>query len=306
MIGYLARRVLQGAFVIVGVALIVFFVTRLISDPVRIMLPLGSTQEQYDTLRRALGLDQPLPLQFAGFLRDVVRLDFGESLSMRAPVTPIVLARVPPTAMLVGAALALAMVIGVPLGVGASLRPGRGLDRALTTASLVALSVPQFWLGAMMILLFAVTFRWFPTSGSAGWQSLVLPGLTLALPIAGRLAMVTRSVMIDQLQSAYVVTQRAKGMSEPHIVLRHALRNALVPILTLASWEAAYGLAGYAVIVETVFAYPGIGLLAINAIRDQDIVLLQGVVFVVALIVVVLNIVTDLIYTRIDPRLALD
>jgi peptide/nickel transport system permease protein len=306
MIRFLARRTIHGIVVMLIVTFTVFFVTRMIADPVRTMLPLHATEEQRDTLRDALGLSEPIWQQFVTFVGDLLTLDLGESLWQRAPALDLVLDRLPATFLLVATGTLLGLAVFIPLGVVAALRPGSWLDRSLVTVSLFGLSMPQFWLGAMLILIFSVKLGWFPTSGNLTVSSLVLPSLTLALTGGGRVAQIARSSMLDQLRQPYVTTARAKGFSSSYILWRHVLRNALVPILTIAAWEVARSIAGYAVVVETVFAWPGIGRLAIQAIQSDDIILLQAVVFVAAFLVVVINIVSDLLYTYIDPRIKLN
>lgn len=302
---FVLQRVLQGAVVVVGVTVIVFVVTRLIGDPVSLMLPLEATAEQRAAFAASLGLDQPIPTQFADFLQGAVRLDFGDSLWQARPAFDIVRETLPRTVLLVVVGLALAVVLAIPVGIFASLRPGSWIDRALVTGSLIGLSIPQFWLGLMLILLFAVWLGVLPTSGTGGFEHLILPAVTLALPTFGRLTMMVRSSMIDELNLPYVETSRAKGMPEWRTVFLHAFRNASNPTVTMIGWEAIRAIAGYSVIVESVFAWPGIGFMAIRAINQQDLVLLQAIVFVVAVIVVVVNLAMDFIYKLIDPRIQL-
>jgi peptide/nickel transport system permease protein len=305
MVRFLLRRTIYGIVVMLFVTFTVFFVTRMVADPVRTMLPLHATEEQRDELRDALGLSDPLLTQFATFVGDLLHFDLGDSLWQRAPAIDLILERLPATLYLTAAGTILAIVIFIPLGIAASIRPGSWLDRSLVTVSLVGLSMPQFWLGAMLILIFSVKLGWFPTSGNLTPSSIVLPAVTLAVTSGGRLAATTRSAVLDQLQMPYVTTAKAKGFGSTYILWRHVLRDAAVPIITIASWEVARTLAGYAVVVETVFAWPGIGRLAIQAIQQDDIVLLQGVVFVTAFFVVLINVVSDVLYTFVDPRIKL-
>jgi peptide/nickel transport system permease protein len=305
VIRFIIRRLLFGVLIMLAVTITVFFVTRVMTDPVKVMLPVGSSQEAYDQLEASLGLDAPLGEQFVTFVGDIVRLDFGDSYWQRLPALDLVLERIPATFQLVAAGTILAIVLFVPLGIIASLKPGGILDRILVTISLFGVSMPQFWLGAMLIFIFSVSLGWLPTSGSGTGQHLILPSVTLALASGGRVAQITRSSMIDQLNRPYVTTLKAKGMPSRRILTHHVLRNALVPIVTLAAYEIAYALAGYAVIVETVFAWPGIGRLAIQAVTQRDIILLQAVVFVVASLVVAVNIIADVLYKAVDPRVKL-
>ncbi|TXL80283.1 ABC transporter permease [Vineibacter terrae] len=304
--GFLLRRLGHGIVVVLGVTIVVFIVTRMVGDPVRVMLPIDASDEQRQAFAHHLGLDRPLPAQFADFFAKLARFDFGESLWQRRPAIDIVLERLPATLELVLVGMALALLLAIPLGVIAALRPGRGWDRATVSLSLLGLSLPQFWLGLLLIILFAVEWGLLPTSGRGTPGHLILPALTLALPATGRLAMIARSSMIDELNQPYVQTAIAKGLPLRRVVGLHALRNAANPVLTLAGWELIRSLAGYAVVVETVFAWPGLGYVAIQAIQRQDLVLLQTVVFVVAIMVVAINLAMDLVYKAIDPRIQLE
>jgi peptide/nickel transport system permease protein len=300
---FIVRRSMQGLIVIVGVVVVVFVVTRLIGDPVKFMLPLEATQEQRDARAAELGFDRPIVVQFADYVGELVRLDFGESLWQRGrPTIDIVAETLPRTFQLVAGGMALALAISLPAGMLAALRPGRLLDRAMVTLSLIGLSIPQFWLGLLLIIVFAVNLGWFPTSGIGSWRHVVLPAVALGLPAAGRLAMVVRSAMIDELNSQYVKQSKAKGMPFRRIVAVHALRNASIPVVTLSGWELIRMLAGYTVVVETVFGWPGMGLTAIQAIERQDLFLLQTIVLVVAVMVVFINVAVDIVYKAIDPR----
>lgn len=302
---YVTKRLLQGLIVIFGVTIVVFVVTRLIGDPVKVMLPIEATPEQRAEFSKQIGFDRSIPVQFVDFVGDLVRLDFGESLWQRRPALDIVIEHLPRTFQLVGAGMLLACLIAVPLGVLSALRPGSVKDRLMVTSSLFGLSIPQFWLGLILIMLFAVSLGWLPSSGTGSWKHLVLPALTMALPIAGRLAMMMRSSMIDELNSQYIRTAKAKGLAYRRTVGVHALRNATVPFVSLAGWEAIRALAGYAVVVETVFAWPGVGFIALESIERQDLILLQTVVFVIAVMVVVVNIAIDVSYKVVDPRIKL-
>lgn len=287
-----------------GVTTLVFVITRLIGDPVQAMLPVDASAADRLLLAQALGLDRPLGAQYLNYLADVLRFDFGSSLWQQRPAAEIVFERLPATLFLCVSAVLLAALAGVPLGVLSALRPGRWADRLAVTASLAGLSLPQFWLGLLLILLFAVHLNWLPSSGSEGAGAALLPVLTLALPALGRVAMMVRSLMIDQLNASYVRTATAKGLRLYRVVLVHALRNAAVPITALAGWEFAAMLAGHTVVVETVFAWPGLGQTAIQAISRQDLVLLQAIVFFVAFFIVAVNLALDVVYRLLDPRIA--
>jgi peptide/nickel transport system permease protein len=269
------------------------------------MLPLEATAEQRAAFEAQLGLDRPIGVQFVDYVRDVAVLDFGESLWQRRPVMDIIVERAPATLMLTFAAIGLAVALSVPLGVVAALRPEGVLDRVVVLISLAGLSIPQFWLGLLFIVFFSLTLGWLPTSGSGSLAHFVLPTLTLAIPAMTRLIMVVRSTMIDQLNTQYVRVLRAKGMTPWRVVAVHALRNSGVPILTLAGWELIRALSGYTVVVESVFAWPGLGLTAIQAIERQDLILLQAIVFLTAIMVVVLNLLIDIASKAFDPRIDL-
>jgi len=302
---YLLTRVAQAIVVVLGVTIVVFVVTRLIGDPVKVMLPLEATAENRAALEAQLGLDRPIAVQFADYVSGASRLDFGDSLWQRRPAMEIVFEKLPATFLLVFSGFGLALVVGVSLGIVAALRPGSLLDRAMVSLSLVGLSVPQFWLGLLLIIVFSVTLGWLPTSGTGTLAHLILPAVTMAAPITGRLAMMTRSAMIDELNTQHIAAAKAKGLGRVRIVGLHALKGASVAVLPLAGWELIGALAGFSVIVETVFAWPGLGFTAIQAIQRQDLFLLQAIVFIVALMVVIVNIIIDIVHTVIDPNVRL-
>ena len=302
---FAVRRVTQGLLVIFGVTIMVFVFTRLVGDPVKVMLPLEASPQERAAFKHQLGLDRSIPVQFVSYVGNLARGDLGTSLWQRRPAVDIVLEALPRTLELVLAAIALAVLLAIPLGVLAALRPGRALDRVAVVLSLAGLSIPQFWLALLLILVFAVRIRLFPTAGMGGPEHLVLPMLALAFPALGRIAMIVRSSMIDELNQQYVKTADAKGLPRRRIVGVHALRNASIPALTLTGWELIRALAGYSVVVETVFAWPGVGLLANQALDQQDLILLQAIVFVVAVMVVLVNVAVDILYKAVDPRIKL-
>ena len=302
---FILRRLGQGLLVVLGVSLVVFVAMRVFGDPAKVMLPLSATAEQRAEFEHLIGLDRPLPEQFVTFLGDLVTLDFGESLWQRRPAMEVVFERLPNTLMLIAAGLGFAILLALPLGAIAALRPGGIIDRVTVIGGLVGLSTPQFWLGLLLIMLFAVNLRWLPTSGYGGLSHLVLPALTLALPSLARMVLLVRSQVIDELNQQYVKTARAKGLRFHQVLFGHALRNTLIPFVTLAGWEVISALAGYTVVVESVFAWPGLGLTAIQAIQRNDLFLLQAIVFTVAIAIVLVNIMLDVVYKIIDPRIKL-
>lgn len=302
---FLLRRLGQGLLVVLGVSLVVFVAMRVFGDPAKVMLPLSATAEQRAEFEHLIGLDRPLPEQFVTFVRDLATLDFGDSLWQRRPAMDVVFERLPNTLMLIGAGLGLAVLLALPLGALAALRPGGIVDRVTVIGGLIGLSTPQFWLGLLLIMLFAVNLKILPTSGFGGLKYLVLPALTMALPSLARMVLLVRSQVIDELNQQYVKTARAKGLRFHQVLFGHALRNALIPFITLAGWEVISALAGYTVVVESVFAWPGLGLTAIQAIQRNDLFLLQAIVFTVAIGIVLINILLDVVYKIIDPRIKL-
>lgn len=300
---YIIRRLFYSVMVIFGVSVFVFVITHLVGDPVAQMLPLNSPPEEYDRMRHLLGLDRPVLVQLYHFLADALRGDFGYSFWQRQPALPVVLERLPATIQLVVAAFVIAIVVSIPLGILTSLRPGSLLDSVCVTTSLIGMSVPEFCLGFILIIVFAVQLGWLPTSGyEGGGRFLILPAVALSGRYVGRLTQIVRSSMIDEMNKPYTVTARAKGLRESVVIVRHALRNAAIPVATLAGWSLGRLMGGLTVLVETVFAWPGVGHLAKEAISRRDFPLLQADVFLVALLITSLNLVVDILYAVIDPR----
>lgn len=306
MLEFIIRRLVQGFLVVLGVTATVFVITRLAGDPVALMLPLSATAEQRAAFAAQIGLDQPIWVQFLRFAEDVATLDFGDSLWQRRPAMEVVLERLPNTALLIAAGLGMAIVLSIPLGAIAALRPGGLTDRLITSISLLGLAMPQFWLGLMAIMIFSVTLKWLPTSGIGTPAHLVLPALTLALTPLARFTMMVRASMIDELNKQYVKTARAKGLGLTRILRVHTLRNILVPFLSISGWELITTLSGYTVVVETVFGWPGLGMTAVQAIQRGDLFLVQAIVFTIAFLIVIIGILMDVLSKSIDPRITLN
>jgi ABC-type dipeptide/oligopeptide/nickel transport system permease component len=303
MRAYLLRRLWQSALTLVGVSVLVFVILRVLpGDPARLLLPDGAPQSAVDELNRHLGLKEPLPVQYAMFVRSVFRGDFGESFQYRAPALRVVVERLPATIHLALAAMTLTVVIGVSLGIVAAVRRGTGADYAGTVLAVLGQSLPNFWLGIMLVLLFGVALRWLPTSGYAGWQHLILPAVTLAAFPTALVVRLTRSSMLEILGKDYIRTGRAKGLAERLVILRHALRNATVPVLTVVGLQIG-ALLGGAVITESVFAWPGMGKLVVDAIAFRDFPVVQTILILSASIFVAINLLVDVLYTVIDPRI---
>ncbi len=305
MSSFFLTRLWHGLIVVCGVTAIVFIVTRIVGDPVSAMLPIDASEAERALMAQQLGLDQPIHMQFMRFIADMASFNFGDSLWQRRSALEIISERLPMTALLSVTSVLVAVAIAAPIGIFAALRPGGWVDNLSTVGGIAGLSIPQFWLGLLLIIAFGVQLKWLPTSGAQGTLSIILPAATLAVRSAARLAAVVRSSMLDELSRAYVRTARAKGLSVPRIVL-HALRNAAVPLVTLAGWELVSTMAGGVIVVETIFAWPGLGLTIVQAIERQDLVLLQAAVFTIAIVAVAVNLAVDLIHRVIDPRVALN
>ena len=304
MLRHLLSRLGQAALASLGVLTIVFFIMRLSGDPTLLLVPEGATAEQIADLRHRLGFDRPLLTQYAAYLSDLARLDFGESLVQRAPVLGIVAERIPYTAALAAGALAVALGIGIPAGLAMAVWRGGLLERALAALVLAGQSLPTFWSGILLILLFGVTLRWLPTSGADSPASLIMPSIALGALTMSTFARMTRIAVLDELSRDYVSAARARGLSLGRAVTRHVLRNASIPVITIAALEIGNLLAG-AVIVESVFAWPGLGQLAIQSIQARDFLVVQTIVLFISLTYITANLLADLAYTTLDPRIRL-
>jgi peptide/nickel transport system permease protein len=302
---YVVRRLFFSLFVLWGAVTIIFVVLRLVpGDPAYIMLGPDADQAQVDALRAQLGLDHSLIQQYATYLANVVHLDFGQSFRLNADSMSLVLQRVPATIQLASTALLLSLLIGLPLGVIAALRANSWVDRSISVFSLMGQSTPSFWLGIVLILVFARGLQVLPSAGSGTWSHLVLPTITLALPFLAILVRLTRSGLLEVVHEGYVQTARAKGLGEGLVILVHALRNALIPIVTVVGLQFG-ALLGGTVIVETVFAWPGVGRLLIDSIGRRDYGVVQASILLVATIFVFINLLVDLLYGFLDPRVRL-
>jgi peptide/nickel transport system permease protein len=303
MKSYVLRRLWQSALTLAGVSVLVFVILRVLpGDPAKMLLPEGAPQSAIDELNRQLGLHEPLYVQYGLFVKSVFQGDFGQSFQYRAPALRVVVERLGATVQLALAAMLITVLIGVSLGIVAAVRRGTRYDYASTVLAVLGQSLPNFWLGIMLILLFGVALRWLPTSGFESWRHLILPAVTLAAFPMALVARLTRSSMLEILGRDFIRTGRAKGLAERAVVLRHALRNAAVPLLTVLGLQIGTLLGG-AVITESVFAWPGMGKLVVDAIFFRDFPVVQTVLILSATIFVVINLLVDLLYTVIDPRI---
>jgi peptide/nickel transport system permease protein len=304
MIRHLAGRLGQAIVATFGVLTIVFFIMRLSGDPTLLLVPEGATAEQIAQLRHALGFDRSLLVQYGAYLADLSRLDLGQSLVQRADVVGIVAERIPYTVVLAAGALLVALGIGIPAGVVMAVWRGSIVERALAGFVLTGQSLPTFWSGILLILLFGVALGWLPTSGADSLQSLIMPSIALGALTMSTFARMTRIAVLDELSRDYVTAARARGLS-----LRAGaapiLRNASIPVVTIAALEVGNLLAG-AVLVETVFAWPGIGQLAIQSIAARDFLVVQAIVLFVSTVYIAMNLLADIAYAVIDPRIRLE
>ncbi len=292
---------IHSFFVLLGLVVVVFFATHLVGDPASLMLRPEATEAQRQAVRERLGLNDPILVQFGRFVSGVVRGDFGDSIWQRVPALPVVMSRVPATLYLASVTLLLAVPLSILLGIISAVRPRSFIDRIVTVVALGGVSTADFWLGLMLILLFAVRLGWLPTSGYGGLRFVLLPALALAFRPLGRVSQVVRSAMLDQFSQPYVTTARAKGLSERIVIYLHTLKNAAIPVATLVGDEAASLLNG-AVVIETVFGWPGVGILLIQAIERRDLPLIEAAVIVIAVMIVTVNLLVDLAYSFLDPR----
>jgi peptide/nickel transport system permease protein len=300
---YLIKRFLIAIPVLFMTAVLVFSALHLAGgDPVMLLVPANAPQEAREAVRARLGLDKPLPVQFVTYMSHILQGDLGRSIMSRRPVTELILEKLPVTAELGVASLALAYLLSIPMGTIAALNRNSFLDWSTMILALIGVSMAGFWLGLLLIYAFALHFRWFPPTGHGTIRHLVLPVLALGLPRVGRIARITRSSVLEVIGQDYIRTARAKGLAERVVVFRHALRNALLPILSLMGLDLGY-IVGGSVVIEYVFARPGIGDMMLRAIYTRDFPVLQGSMFVLALAIVLSNIFADVAYTIVDPRI---
>jgi ABC-type dipeptide/oligopeptide/nickel transport system permease component len=302
MRGYVGRRLVQAVLVCLGISLITFLLLHVVGNPVLLLLPQEASEQDVTLLRAKLGLDRPLAVQYGIFLQGAVRGDFGTSLFVQAPALGLILERMPATIELTLAGLAVAIAIAIPLGVLSAVRRFSVLDNLATVGAVAGQAMPIFWLGIMLIVLFAVKLHWLPASGRGGPAHLVLPALTLGAYLAPLTMRLTRSGMLDILSQDYIRTARAKGVRERWVLFKHALRNAAIPLVTILGFQFGRVLGG-AIVTETVFAWPGVASLAVKAIRTYDYPVVQASVVLLALIIVVVNLLTDLVIAYLDPRI---
>jgi peptide/nickel transport system permease protein len=301
---YLLRRFLQSVLVLFGVSFVVFGILFLTGDPALVLLPPDASLEDIARFRKEMGFDRPFLVQYGRFLYGAVRGDFGQSVRHGEPAFDLVMERMPATFELSGAALLIALCLAIPAGIVSAVRRNSVLDYFSTVVALLGQSMPTFWLGIMLILLFSVQLNLLPSSGRGGWQHMLLPAVTLGLFTTARITRLTRSGMLEVLNQDYIRTARAKGVANPPVVWKHALKNAAIPIVTIVGIELGTLLGG-SVITETIFAWPGVGRLSVQAIYNRDYPVVQAAVFTLSATFVLVNLIVDVLYTYLDPRIRL-
>ncbi|GAA4730286.1 ABC transporter permease [Phytohabitans rumicis] len=306
MIRVIVTRLLTGVLVMWGAASLIFLIVRVApGDPALILLGPDASREQVAELTASLGLDRPLIVQYANYLADAARFDFGNSYLLGRPAMPEVLERLPASAELMLTATTIAVVLGITLGLLAGGRPGSAVDRVVSAATIALQSFPTFWVGIMLILVFALVLRMLPSAGAGTPAHILLPAVTLALPFTAIVARLTRTSVAETMREPYIQTARSKGLTERQVLTGHTLRNSLIPVVTVIGLHMG-GLMGGAVIVENVFAWPGLGSLVVDAVSTRDYAMVQAATFLIAGIVMVFNLAADLLYSQLDPRIRLD
>lgn len=302
MISFLWKRLAESVLLMLGVLILVFFMVRLTGDPVSLILPVNAPIEQRQAFSEAMGLDRPLIVQFRDYMTGTISGDLGDSLRLRRPALGVILERLPATIELALAALLFAMLIAVPLGLAGGMNPGSWVDRLARTVGLAGQSVPNYWLGMLMIVFFAVELRLLPSFGRDSLASLIMPAIALGFAGMGQLVRLTRSAVLEVRRSDFIRTARSKGLRRSLVSAKHVLPNVAIPIISVLGIQFTYLLGG-SVYIEVVFAWPGLGSLLESAIRDSDFPLVQAITIFISLFAIGIHLLTDLLYGAIDPRL---
>lgn len=302
MAKYIVRSLLQIVPVLFIITMIVFILVHVTGDPVAMMLPDTATAEDRQVLRAALGLDQPLYVQYSIFVSNLLRGDFGDSFRYGQAALPIVLERLPASFELAAASMVVACCISIPLGIWSAVKRNSFMDLLISGISVLGKAMPNFWVGIMLILLVSVKLEWTPVSGRGGFSHLILPALTLGTGIAAEMTRMIRSSFLEIIGQDYIRTARSKGLREMVVLGKHALRNALIPVVTISGLQLTNLVSG-SLVTETVFSWPGMGLLIVQAINTHDMAIIQAAVFIIAFIVILINLLTDIVYKLLDPRI---
>jgi peptide/nickel transport system permease protein len=302
---YLAQRLQHLFWVLLAVSILVFLLVYLSGDPIRLLAPLDASPEDVERVRALYGLDQPLPVQYWNFLIKALQGDMGDSFRYDQPALKMVMDKLPATVRLALFSLMLTILIGIPLGLWAGSHPNSVVDWIVSLLTFVSISIPSFWLGILLILIFADRLRWLPPSGDATFRHMLMPGITLSIYSIGLLSRLVRATLIDVMSRDYIRTARAKGLRERIVLYRHALRNTMIPTVTVLGLQLG-ALLGGSVVVESVFAWPGVGWLMLQGIQNRDLPLVRAVVLIISLGFVLINLTVDLLYSRLDPRIRYD
>ncbi len=301
MRAYIANRLLQTAVVIVGISMIAFMITYLVGDPLAVLLPLDAPKEQRDVYRHALGLDQPLPMQYYHFVSRVATGNFGDSYVIHKPAYQLIVERMPATLLLTFSGLLVALMIAVPLGILAAYHKNSWIDNLSTVIAVAGSAMPIYWLGLMLIILFGVRLRWLPPSGYGSWRNLIMPAFTLGVFLAPITMRLVRSGMLDTLSQDYIRVARAKGLTERAVLSRHALKNVMIPVISVLGLQFGQLLGG-AIVTETTFAWPGVASQAVSSIQNQDRPVVQAAVIILATLICLVNLGVDILVAFLDPR----
>ncbi len=306
MLNYLIKRLISTIPVLIGISLLLFFMLRMLpGDPAQVLAGQMASPEEIENIRHQLGLDRPVYEQYAVYLSRLVRLDLGLSARTQNPVIDEIWARLPNTILLAVVAIALACLFGIPAGIISAVRPYSWIDYLVTMSALFGISMPVFWLGLMLMVVFSVMLKWLPAGGTGSWQHVILPSITLAALVIAFIARMTRSTMLETLSQDFTTTARSKGLTEKVVIIKHALKNALIPIITVVGLQFGWLLGG-AVLTENVFAWPGLGRLIVDSILARDYPMIQGAILIFGLLYIFVNLVVDFIYAFVDPRIRYD
>jgi len=306
MLQYIIKRLLSTIPVLFGISLLLFFMLRMLpGDPAQVLAGQMASPEDIKIIRHQLGLDRPIIVQYGLFLSRLVRFDLGRSARTQNPVINEVWARLPNTVLLAVAAITLACLFGIPAGIISATRPYTWIDYLFTSMALFGISMPVFWLGLMLVVIFSVVLQWLPAGGTGSWKHIILPSFTLAAFVVAFITRMTRASMIEALSQDYTTTARSKGLKERVVIVKHALKNALIPIITVVGLQFGLLLGG-AVLTETVFAWPGVGRLIVDSILARDYPVIQGTILIFGLLYILVNLFVDMIYAFIDPRIRYD
>lgn len=299
---YVLNRVFQALVSLFVISVVVFLLANAVGDPLHMLLPVEASKEQYELVQRELGLDKPLPTQYIVWLSNLARGDFGKSIRSGVPVWDLIIERLPNSIKLATAGIVFAILLGMPLGVIAALKKDSGIDLVAQAVAFTGMSLPSFWLGIMLIILFSAWLHWLPASGMGGPLNYLMPSVTLGWGIAAGIARLMRSSLLAVLDTEYIKLARIKGVSETRLILLHGLRNAVIPTVTFTGIYFGI-LIGMAVVVETVFGWPGIGRLAYDAVMSRDFPLIQGIILIIAGVMMAISLAIDILYAYIDPRI---